>query len=230
MRAFLRQTMDKNKTTTLTISSILIFLAILIINPREENIKNQSKKTILKVPFTVQAPYGNWSAPYDEACEEASIIMVLSYLKNETLTQIQADNKILNLIEWEGGNNFSQDLDMNQLSKLVLKKFNLESTIYYNEEVNIQQIKSILDSGKPIIVPADGIQLENPHFAQYGPLYHMLVIIGYDDKNFITNDPGTKFGQSYPYEQQLLMKAVHNWNGKKETLDLGEKAMITIRN
>src|SRR5512133_656297 len=33
----------------------------------------------LLVPFMVQAPNANWDMPYQEACEEASLLMVAGY-------------------------------------------------------------------------------------------------------------------------------------------------------
>ena len=51
-----------------------------------------------------------------------------------------------------------------------------------------------LSEGRIVIVPTAGRLLKNPHFTASGPLYHMLVIKGFDDAKhtFITNDPGTR--------------------------------------
>src|SRR6266567_9414371 len=42
----------------------------------------------LKVPFIVQAPFGNWSDPvFQNACEESSIVMAMGWLKGiKTIT------------------------------------------------------------------------------------------------------------------------------------------------
>ena len=79
-----------------------------------------------------------------------------------------------------------------------------------------------------MIVPAAGQMIENPHFKTPGPLYHMVVVIGFDDvKNlFITNKPGTRSGGSFAYDQQKLFAAIHDWNNG-DVLH-GEKKMIVV--
>lgn len=56
----------------------------------------------------------------------------------------------------------------------------------------------------------------------------MLVITGFDDaKNiFITNEPGTRRGESFAYDQQKLFAAIHDWNNG-DVLH-GEKKMIVV--
>jgi len=62
-------------------------------------------------------------------------------------------------------------------------------------------------------VPAAGRELGNPNFTDPGPLYHMLVVRGYTENNFITNDVGTRKGENYQYKYDVLMNAIHDWNG-----------------
>ena len=53
----------------------------------------------LPVPFTAQAPHGNWGMPYQEACEEAVIIMALRYARGRSIASVQeADTDILTLV------------------------------------------------------------------------------------------------------------------------------------
>jgi hypothetical protein len=78
----------------------------------------------------------------------------------------------------------------------------------------VDQLKSALDGGALIIIPAAGQQLGNPYFQQPGPKYHMLMIRGYTvDGHAITNDPGTRRGEAYVYKWETLLNAVHDWNG-----------------
>jgi hypothetical protein len=68
--------------------------------------------------------------------------------------------------------------------------------------------------GVPVIIPASGKELQNPNFRNGGPPYHMLVMKGYlADGRWIVNDPGTRKGADYLYGKQLLLNAVHDWNG-----------------
>ena len=49
------------------------------------------KQASIRVPFTSQAPYKDWDDPYQEACEEASVIMVDYFLGGKKLGQIAGD-------------------------------------------------------------------------------------------------------------------------------------------
>jgi hypothetical protein len=63
-----------------------------------------------------------------------------------------------------------------------------------------------------VYVVADGKVLPNPHFRNGGPVYHALIIRGYTEDSFITNDPGTQFGKNFVYKYHELMNAIHDWN------------------
>jgi len=193
--------------------------------------KSQFPQTFtLNVPFTSQAPHANWNMPYQEACEEAALTIAQAYLANETFTPDSADKKILDIINWEEKNKFPVDLNLKELSLIAKEYYQLKAKVYYDQNVTIENIKQILVSGHPIIIPAAGRKLGNPHFTPPGPQYHMLVIIGYDEDNFITNDPGTRFGASYKYSQQVLLNAIHDWNGSKDAIEQGRKGMMVLGN
>ena len=70
--------------------------------------------------------------------------------------------------------------------------------------------------------------LKNPYYTQPGPERHKVVIIGYDpdNKEFITNDPGTRRGADYVYDGALLWDAIHDWNGGD--VPQGAKVMIVV--
>jgi len=70
--------------------------------------------------------------------------------------------------------------------------------------------------------------LGNPYFSGEGPWYHMLVITWYDHRGFITNDPGTKRGEGYHYDEATLINAIHDWTGVKENIAQGGKSMLII--
>ena len=92
-----------------------------------------------------------------------------------------------------------------------------------------EAIREYLAKGKPIIVPAAGRKLFNPYFTAPGPLYHNLVLIGFNETDeIIVNDPGTKRGQKYRYKLDTLYDAIHDFTGDKEEIEEGKKAMIVI--
>ena len=81
------------------------------------------------------------------------------------------------------------------------------------ENPTIEQIKTYVAEGRPVLMVADGKVLPNPHFRNGGPEYHALIIRGYTEDSFITNDPGTQFGENFVYQYNDLMNAIRDWNG-----------------
>lgn len=80
------------------------------------------------------------------------------------------------------------------------------------KDPTVDQIKTGIAQGKLVLVPAAGRLLSNPFFKSPGPLYHMLVVKGYTATQFITNDPGTRRGENYPYGFDVVLDANHDWN------------------
>ena len=57
----------------------------------------------------------------------------------------------------------------------------------------------------------------------------MLVLTGYDERNFVTNDPGTRRGYGYKYTYSILYNAIHDWTGVKEDIEKGPIVVLVIR-
>ena len=180
----------------------------------------------LKVPFTSQAPHANWDDPYQEACEEASLIMVNAYLNNNPLTPARADAEIIDLVTYEESLGLSQDITIEQVATIAENYYGYKTRIIENPTVDI--IKQELTFQNPVIVPAAGRKLGNPYFSGEGPWYHMLVVTGYDRNEFITNDPGTKRGEGHKYKYQTLMNAIHDWTGVKEEIEAGIPKVLVL--
>ncbi|MCK4891623.1 MAG: hypothetical protein KAS78_03060, partial [Candidatus Pacebacteria bacterium] len=82
------------------------------------------------------------------------------------------------------------------------------------------------------IVPTNGQKLGNPYYTPPGPVTHNLVIIGYDitEKEFITNDPGTRHGEKYRYSEDILENALFDYpTGFHERVEEIKIAMIVVR-
>lgn len=166
----------------------------------------------LDVPFTTQAPHADWKLPYKEACEEASAITVHYFFQNDTFTVETADKEILDLVAWEEANlGFYKDTTAEETAQFMKDYWGYQRVdVLYNPTVN--DIKTHIAAGRPVIVPAAGQQLGNPNFTEPGPLYHMFVVRGYTADTFITNDVGTKNGENYVYDIEVVMDAMHDWN------------------
>jgi hypothetical protein len=173
--------------------------------------------------------------PYQEACEEASMIMAARYYKNEKLDANIMDQEILKLVKWEEGNGYPMDLTAAQVVEVIQKYYGLKASL--DKMVTETEIKKKLVAGSLIIVPLAGRDIGNPFYNQPGPLYHMLLIRGFDEENFITNDPGTRRGEGYRYLYGDLLWAVHDWvGGVREFHDprpepdmrTGERVMVVV--
>lgn len=181
----------------------------------------------IQVPFLVQAPTGNWNMPYQEACEEASLIMVHQYFEGTSLTAEQADKEILDMVAWENAEfNYSADVTVEELKRIAEDYYQHRAQLFY--DFTIADMKRLLAEGHPIILPVAGRDIGNPYFSGEGPWYHMLVVTGYEGNVFITNDPGTRRGEGYRYPQQRLFDAIHNWTGAKEDIRYGKQVMMVL--
>ena len=181
----------------------------------------------INVPFQVQAPNANWDALHEEACEETSLLMVSHFMTSTPIDPATVDNEIKGLVAWEGSNGYAQDITVEQLSQ-VAKDYYHMPTGRVVTDVSEQSIKQELAHGKPVILPAAGRLLANPYFKKPGPPYHMLVIKGYDDKGFITNDPGIRQGNDFRYTVDNLLQSVHDWNTSNDDILGGKRAFLVF--
>lgn len=165
----------------------------------------------ISVPFTTQAPDGKWIQPWQDLCEEASILMVDQFYRNGTLDKKRAKQLLLHIFEVKN-KHYGKSLDESteKITALINNFLAWEAVIV--EQPTIEQIKAQIDSNQPVIIPVSGKDLQNPHFRSGGPRYHVLVISGYDDEKqeFITQEPGTHLGLDFRYPYGTIMGANHD--------------------
>ena len=191
-------------------------------------------KLDLAVPFVSQAPLRNWAMPYQEACEEASMLSVAKYFKGGDIDNLSINTELLKLINWEEENGYKIDVDAAETVQILQNYFGLKSQL--TEIVTVDIIKYELAQGHLIIIPTAGRMLKNPYFTGAGPIYHMLVIRGYDSNDFITNDVGTNTkGEKFKYKYQTIIDSIHDWNHSlaeegmtDEEMAMGRKVMIVV--
>jgi len=193
----------------------------------------QVESVLLNVPFVVQAPLANWDNPiFQDACEEAAILMAKYWLLGKDISSQQAYNEILKLAEFEQekyGNYFDHSAeDVVQ----IIKDYIDYQEVYFKKDIDINDIKTELARGNLVVVPINGQAISNPYYSPPGPERHMLVIIGYNNKTkqFITNDSGTKNGKNYCYNQDVLFWSIRDYpTGHKIPIVRTEKAMIIVK-
>ncbi len=195
-----------------------------------------SGKTTIQfnVPFSPQAPFGEWAdSRQQDGCEEASTIMAMHWVKGDmSLTAEEAKSEILAISAWEQEKYGSyHDTSAKDTAKRIFGEYYNHKNTRVEGGITADDIIKELEDGNLVVVPADGRALGNPHFTQPGPERHMLVIIGYDySKNeFITNDPGTKFGKSYKYDKDILFNAIRDYpTGDHVPITSRSKNMIVV--
>lgn len=186
--------------------------------------------TLIQVPFTSQAPMGNWAQPWQDFCEEASVVMAAHFLWGTPLTPklTDAEMQIIKQYEIIAFKEY-KDTSADQTAEILTHLFGFKN-IRTRVISASSDIKEELSRGNIIIAPVAGRLLKNPYFTASGPLYHMIVVIGYnDDKGiFITNDPGTRRGKDFIYKENILLNAIHDWhngdvlNGEKKIIVVGK--------
>ena len=165
----------------------------------------------VQMQFVSQSPFASWDELHEEACEEASMILVKYYFDNKNIDAQIMEDEIQEQVKWQTENGYSVDLDAAEVKTVLKDYFEMDSFIIENPTVD--QFKSQLIKGYIVILPTAGRMLGNPYFSGEGPLYHMLPLIGYDRDEFITNDVGTRRGKNYKYDYQVIIDAIHEWNG-----------------
>jgi hypothetical protein len=210
------------------IITLLAFTLILAAGARETALPS---KVELQVPFLCQAPFANWAQPWQDACEEAAIVIAIHYVKAYPLDRESGNQELLGLVNYQVKKyGRHHDLTAEQTAKLMADyyKFKKYEVVY---KFNVEDIKRVLGAGDLVLAPMAGRLLGNKYYHQPGPAYHFLVFKGYDDASgeFITNDPGTKRGDGYRYKYEVAYNAIHDWAGSKENITTGRKVMIVIR-
>lgn len=182
----------------------------------------------LDVPWMSQAPFSDWGEPYQEACEEASMIMLDKFFDKQTyIAPADADKAIQDLVAYENTTRGDyKDTTAEETAVILREKFGYTDVRVMPFDTS-DDIKNIVGRGIPVIIPFSGKELKNPNFRNGGPLYHMLVVKGYTaDGLFITADPGTRKGKDYTYSFSRIVEAAHDWNGGNVVE--GEKVMIVV--
>lgn len=184
----------------------------------------------LKIPFTPQAPTGNWDQLHNEACEEASAIMAAAYFSGDAREKIPArevEDQITVLTNWQQTHyGYSLDTTTAETANMIQAFYHLKATVVSN--YTEKDIKDALNANKVIIIPVNGRKIGNPYYKKPGPIYHMLVVRGYTSTRIITNDSGTQHGENYLYSFATLKNAPADWNHATNTIDENKSLMIVV--
>ena len=205
--------------------------------PEEKSISPPPEKFLLEMPFYSQAPLSKWDAFHEDMCEEASVLNGALYLLGKKLTKEQFETELQKMQSVE-------KKEIGEWKSTTIAETKKVVDIYFEgriktkilENPTIEDIEREItaglpagasaEAGNPVVVPLAGREIGNPNFTPPGPIYHMLVIKGYDAQNFITNDVGTRKGNSYVYKKEVIMKNMHDWN--EQDIHIGTKQILVL--
>ncbi len=189
----------------------------------------QASPVILPVPFTAQAPEGNWGEPWDNACEETSMVMVENYYRGNWSLNVEKSKKEIQnvLTNKEVLIGKSKDESPESIVKLITEVYKREAEVV--KGITIEKIKQEIDGGYPVIIAFDARLVRNANFIAPKPTYHVAVIVGYDDKTkqFIINEPGTSDGKHFRYGYDELLKANETYTVRDTGEVRGNEAVFT---
>jgi hypothetical protein len=168
-------------------------------------------KAQLDVAFTSQAPLSVWDALHEDACEEASLLTVKYFLHGPLPSKQDVDAEIIDTVNWETSHGYDKSITLAQLNTIANQKFGLTNGHVFTN-ISLADIKAEVAAGHPVILGMAGKLLANPNFKNGGPNYHMLVVTGYDETGFITDDPGTRLGEKFHYDYAGFDTAIHDWD------------------
>lgn len=164
------------------------------------------------VPFIVQAPNAKWDNPiFQDGCEEASMLMAMDWIQGtKSVSATEAADAITRLAAFEVSRlGHHQDVSLPEIVTVLGEYFHYDRAKLLNG-VTLPDIRRELDDGNVVLIPTFGQALRNPNYTAPGPITHMLVVIGYDPgkRQFIVNDPGTRRGENYRYDENVLFDAI----------------------
>src|SRR5688572_17586663 len=184
------------------------------------------KAAEIDVPFTSQAPQGDWSQPWQDACEETSIYMVASFYADDPIKREEAVRRIREILKVKNETiKVSYDESLETIAALI-DELGMPWTTELKLDPTPEDLKAEIAAGRPVIVPVYAPELRIPY---YQAEYHVLVLTGYDDGlgQFIVNDPGTASGEGLRFDQDVFMAAIHDLNPRDK--DAGRKAVLFTR-
>ncbi|MCF7820552.1 MAG: C39 family peptidase [Candidatus Pacebacteria bacterium] len=214
-------------------NSDLNFIPIADINTVDSNKNLNISSYIDNVPFTSQAPFFDWQDQrQQDGCEESSALMTIRWARGQSLTKQEALESIL------GASNYLlkkygeyRDISTQDAVAWIFKDYFNYDKVEVRYDVNVEDIIYELNQGNLVIAPMNGQTMNNPYFTPPGPTRHMIVIRGYDkDKDvFITNDPGTRYGENYEYNSQVLYNSIRDYpTGYHELIEKVAKNIIVV--
>ena len=185
----------------------------------------------LPVPYTTQAPLGNWAAR-QHTCEEASLVMVDRYLRGDhsgaRIDPGTVDAAINLITTWKP----AVDLTSEQVGEVAHQHLGWSYEVLPADRLAMEQQLAL---GRPLIIGVRTHGLGNANYPGYRTHYeepgwsvsHYLVVVGYDEAgSFVLNDPGITTGHGYRITYDQLMHAIDDLDEAYPSLKSGRVILV----
>lgn len=167
---------------------------------------------IQNMDFFSQAPYWNWNQPYQDACEEASLLIWQYYIKWIKKTKDEYNKDLLAMVELEMEMLWYFESTTIMEMKQIINRRDPSITARIIEHPTILDLEREISKNNVVVAPFYGKGLWNPHYALWGPEYHFLVIKWYTKDSFITHDVWTLHWKNRHYNKNTIMENIHDRN------------------
>ena len=154
--------------------------------------------------------------------------MAYYYATDQPLSKEKFKEEVLGMVNWQNENFGGYIHTSTEQNAQILRDYFGYENFEILDNPTIEDMKKALAEGHSIVAPFAGRMLNNPFFTTPGPYYHVIVIKGYDGKNFITNDVGTRRGHNFIYSYENTMSSLHDYSPDKDIKE-GDKRVIIMK-
>ena len=217
-----------------TVVQPLPITAVSAVDPSQPSAAPLPEHLLLQVPYTTQAPIGNW-AQRQHTCEEANLAMLSAYWQHDPSVVIdtqRADATISALVSWQVQQWGSKDdLTPTRLGELAKQYYGYGYMLVPNDP---QVVREQIAAGHPLIAGVRTHGLGNAnypgysnHFEEQGwSVSHYVLVIGYDTDGVWLNDPGITKGRGYHITWAQLAHAIDDLTQHQPALSEGQVLLV----
>ena len=185
------------------------------------------------VPFSAQAPLGEWSDPrQQDGCEEASALMAVSWARGDNPSPEEFKATITAMSDWELDQfGYYIDTGINDTAERLIKTYLGHTKYEVQRSVNTDDLITALEAGSIALVPINGQVFEPFHYTPPGPARHMIVVHGYDPAQqlFSVHDPGTSQGANLQVTEEVMERSWRDYaSGNQVAVPELPRSMIVI--
>lgn len=191
--------------------AVAVTVAAVVLGIAIHSVAQGPARVALPVPYVSQVPDGAWVSPWDEACEEASLLMVRGFYADATaIGREDGKAEMRKMFEWEqeAWKNV-EDTDAEQ-TRALAEAFGLATRVV--RDPSAAEIVAELRAGRPVIAFLDMYALWGERPAGDG--FHVVVVAGYDadKRRFQVMDPAKDDVRWYA--EGHLMAVLHDYDPK----------------